>query len=130
MQQSPDIQNKSGLHTLVVGASTNPERYSHRATLSLLRNGHPVTLYGSRKGQVNGMAILTEWPVGGDFHTVTMYVGPQNQVGLIDGILSLKPKRVIFNPGTENPEFYSRLQASGIEHEEACTLVLLGTGQF
>jgi predicted CoA-binding protein len=130
MLNQPKNEVKKSLHTLVVGASTNPDRYAHRATLSLLMHGHRVSLFGPRKGEVSGIPISTDIQSFTAVHTVTMYVGPQNQDGLMDGIISLRPQRVIFNPGTENPVFYAKLHEAGIPFEEACTLVLLGTGQY
>lgn len=130
MQHEPKNDMNMGRHTLVVGASTDPDRFAHRAVLSLLAHGHSVSLFGPRKGEVRGIGISTEMPSISDIHTVTMYVGPQNQDGLMDGIIALRPQRVIFNPGTENPIFYMKLQAAGIPFEEACTLVLLSTGQY
>lgn len=115
--------------TLVIGASTNPERYAYKATVMLAEYGHPVIPYGLKKGEIEGKQIVNELPQNG-VDTVTLYVGPQHQEPFYKYVLSLKPKRVIFNPGTENHEFEQQLEAAGIQALEACTLVLLRTEQF
>lgn len=117
------------MKVLVYGASENPERYSYQAAELLLKYKHEIVLVGHRDGQVFGQSIHKQKqfePVD----TVTLYVGPKNQEGLFDYLKVLKPKRVIFNPGTENSELEEALEALGIQVEEACTLVLLHTGQF
>ncbi len=116
--------------TLVIGASTNPGRYSHLAIHSLRKYGHNVIALAKRTGQVFDVPIQTEFPKNNDIHTVTMYVGAQNQKEYYQPILSLNPERVIFNPGAENQELQNLLEANGIEAIEACTLVMLSTGQF
>jgi len=116
--------------TLVIGASENPERYSNKAMLSLLRHGHEVVAIGTRKGSVEGVAIETEHKDWKDLDTVTLYLNPTNQRSLYDYILSLQPRRILFNPGTENPELEQLAAARGIRTMEACTLVLLATGQY
>ncbi|MFW6310381.1 MAG: CoA-binding protein [Prolixibacteraceae bacterium] len=116
--------------TLVIGASANPVRYSHMAVHQLRANHHEVIGLAKRKGNVADIEIQTEFPAGEDVHTVTLYVGPQHQPEYYEPLLQLKPKRVIFNPGTENDEFNRRLTAAGIEAIEACTLVMLSTGQY
>lgn len=116
--------------TLVIGASENPERYAYKAIQKLLAHGHEVKALALRKGEVNGVTFETEQVPYTDIDTVTMYVGPKNQPVYYDYIEALKPRRVIFNPGTENEEFEARLQQKGIEPLEACTLVLLSTNQF
>jgi uncharacterized protein len=117
--------------TLVVGASTNVDRYSNKA-IKLLRKHHLETLaFGLKAGEVEDVTIKTKFPKSSeDIHTVTMYVGPKNQAEIMDDIIRLNPERVIFNPGTENEEFYEMLQQAQIKYEEACTLVLLNTGQY
>lgn len=117
-------------HTVVIGASPNPDRYSYKATVSLLNYGHKVYPIGLRSGSINSVSIITERPEIQNVDTVTMYVGPQNQLGWEDYILSLNPKRIIFNPGTENPEFKAKAEALGIECIEACTLVMLSIGNY
>ena len=118
------------MKTLVIGASENPDRYSNKAAKMLLNHGHQVVLYGRRVGEIEGNPIITNFPSDDDIDTVTMYVGPVHQPDLYESIESLSPRRVIFNPGTENKEFQERLDSKGIAHEDACTLVLLSTGQF
>ncbi len=116
--------------TLVVGASNNPERYSYKAAEKLLKYGHDIELLGLRPDVVFGRTIDTEKKAYAGLDTVTLYVGPKNQPEYYDYIASLHPKRVIFNPGTENPEFEQLLAQKGIEVEVACTRVMLGTGQY
>ncbi|QKG56372.1 CoA-binding protein [Hymenobacter sp. BRD128] len=118
------------MKTLVLGATDNPDRYAYKAVHSLQRHGHEVVPVGIRKGQVAGLAIHTDRPAETGIDTVTLYVGPQNQPAWYDYILSLKPRRIIFNPGTENPELEQKAQAAGIRTEEACTLVMLSVGQY
>lgn len=119
-------------NTLVIGASENVERYSNKAMRLLQQYEHPVFALGLRKGQVNGMDIETDINVfkSTAIDTLTLYINPQLQKAFYNSILELNPKRVIFNPGTENIEFESLLNEKGIECEEACTLVLLRTGQY
>lgn len=116
--------------TLVLGASENPQRYSYLALNKLLQYKHPVVALGKQKGAVNGIPILTEKELYEDMDTVTLYLNPANQKQYYDYILSLHPKRIIFNPGTENRELASLARNNGIETLEACTLVMLGTGQY
>lgn len=116
--------------TLIIGASSNPERYSYKAAKSLLNHGHEIELLGLRSDVVFDKTIDTERKQYKGIDTVTLYVGPQNQPSYYDYLISLKPKRVLFNPGTENEEFESLLVQNGIAVEQACTLVLLSTGQF
>lgn len=116
--------------TLILGASTNPARYSFMAANRLIQHGHPIVLLGKKEGQVSDNQILTSKPEINDIDTVTLYIGPQHQPEWYDYILSLHPKRVIFNPGTENPEFENLLKQKGISAEEACTLVLLSIGSY
>jgi predicted CoA-binding protein len=116
--------------TVVIGASPNPDRYAYKATVSLKRHGYKVIPIGIRGGEIEGETILTDKPHLPHIHTVTLYVGPQNQAAWLDYILSLKPKRIIFNPGTENGIIASEASKMGIECQEACTLVLLSIGQY
>lgn len=116
--------------TLVIGASENPERYSNKAIRALLSHNHEVIALGLKKGSVSGVGFHTEKIQFDAIDTVTLYVGPQNQAEYYSYIIGLKPRRVIFNPGTENPEFIAKLEAAGIYPEIACTLVLLATGQY
>lgn len=115
--------------TLVIGASTDPLRYSNRAILALRRHEHDVVALAKRAGRVEDVEIQTEFPTSG-IHTVTLYIGPQRQPEYYSKIIDLKPKRVIFNPGTENDEFAEMLEANGIEAVEACTLVMLSIGNY
>lgn len=116
--------------TLVLGASDNPERYSHIAVRRLQQAGHPVWPVGKKAGQVGGLTIATSLPTGEDIHTVTLYLNPQAQEAYFEAIKALRPRRVIFNPGTENDIWAHQLQAEGIETLEACTLVMLSTRQY
>lgn len=118
------------MKTLIIGASTNPERYAYKAANSLLANGHEIELVGQKAGEIKGHEIQTNYPDFEGIDTVTMYVGPKNQPDLYDYILKQNPRRIIFNPGSENSEFEQLAKGKGIEVEEACTLVLLATGQF
>ncbi len=115
---------------VVIGASENPERYAHKAVLSLQKHGYPVHAVGLRNGKINGIEIHSDRPNFIDIDTVTLYVGPVNQASWYDYILSLKPKRIIFNPGAENAELTAIAQKQGIETIEACTLVMLSIGTF
>lgn len=116
--------------TLIIGASPNSDRYAFKATEMLTEYNHNVYAYGLKNGKINSLEIQTNWPETKDFDTVTLYVGPQNQGEYIEKIIALKPKRVIFNPGTENIEFEKLLSQNNIEPIEACTLVMLRTGQY
>lgn len=116
--------------TLVIGASENPDRYSNMAIRLLRQYHHPVVAVGNKKGKVGDVEIEKDQLPFNDIDTVTLYVGPQNQAAVYQYVLSLHPKRVIFNPGTENPDFEMQLEKAGIETEEACTLVLLRTGAY
>lgn len=116
--------------TLLIGASTNPERYAFKAARSLRQHGHEIILLGIKAGQIDEQPILTGRPVLSDIDTVTLYVGPQHQADWYDYVLTLKPRRVIFNPGTENAEFEALLLKNNIEANEACTLVLLSIGAY
>ena len=116
--------------TLVFGASLKPERYSNIAINKLLRYNHNVKAFGKKEGEVNGVTIDTNLIQYDDIDTVTLYLNPQRQKDYYDYIISLNPKRVIFNPGTENPEFYNLLKQNNIDFEVACTLVLLATDQY
>jgi predicted CoA-binding protein len=116
--------------TLVLGASANPGRYSYLAVNKLSRYNHPVVAIGKRKGIVGEIEIETEQKPLTDIDTVTLYLNPQNQKPYYDYILSLKPHRIIFNPGTENEELETIAKKHNIEVMEACTLVLLSTAQY
>jgi hypothetical protein len=116
--------------TLVLGASENPRRYSYLAVENLLSHKHPVLAIGKKAGNVQGIEISTEKKIYADVDTVTLYLNPANQKQYYDYILSLNPKRIIFNPGTENRELASLARNNGIETLQACTLVMLSTGQY
>ena len=116
--------------TVILGATDNPDRYANRAANALRQHGHAIVPVGRKAGQTAGTAILTEAPPLSDVDTVTLYLNPTNQKPFYDYILELKPKRVLFNPGTENPELEGKLQEAGIAFEEACTLVLLATDSY
>lgn len=116
---------------VVLGASNNPGRVSYQAIQRLRNYHHEVIPVNPRGGEIQGLEVLRSLrDIQKPVDTVTMYVGPPRQVSLIDDIVALRPRRVIFNPGSENPTFYSRLNDAGIDIEEACTLVLLSTRQF
>lgn len=119
-----------GKNTLVIGASDNSIRFSYLAVHRLRSNGHLVKAIGKHKGTVADVAIETEKQVYQDIDTVTLYINPTHQKEYYDYILSLHPKRIIFNPGTENPELEELARNNNIETMEACTLVLLSTGQY
>jgi predicted CoA-binding protein len=102
--------------TLIIGASSKPDRYSYKAEMMLRSYGHETFLFGKQNGAVEGKEISKEWPI--------------SQAEMEEAIIKLKPKRVVFNPGTENPTFESRLESNGIQALEACTLVLLSTKQY
>jgi uncharacterized protein len=117
-------------HTLVIGASTNPERYSYKAINMLTEYGHEVSALSKKPGTVANVEFITEMNAIEGIDTITLYVGPKNQAEYYEYILSLSPKRVIFNPGTENDELIDLLEKNNIEAEIACTLVMLRSGQF
>jgi uncharacterized protein len=116
--------------TLVMGASENPERYSYKAILKLQSGKWPVAALGKKSGKVNGVGILTGQPLLENIDTVTLYLNPEHQKQYYNYILSLKPRRVIFNPGAENPELEALALAHNVEAQNACTLVLLATKQY
>ena len=118
--------------TVVLGATTNPERYAYRATQLLQSKGIDVVPVGIRKGTVGGLPIQNDRPLLEAVHTVTLYLNPQTQKDYYAYILALQPKRVIFNPGTENPELYGLLRAElpDTKIEIACTLVMLSVGNY
>lgn len=116
--------------TLVLGASENKERYSNMAILKLLSKDQSVVAIGQRVGEVAGIKIQTKQVPFTNIDTVTLYLNSTRQRDYYNYIISLEPKRVIFNPGTENPEFYQLLRSNNIKVEVACTLVLLSTNQY
>ena len=116
--------------TLVLGASANPSRYSYLAMNRLQAHRHPVVAVGRRETEVAGIHISKSPVAEDDVDTVTLYLNPTHQREYYDYILSLNPKRIIFNPGTENPELMKLARERGIEPVVACTLVMLATGQY
>ncbi|MFW5705643.1 MAG: CoA-binding protein [Bacteroidota bacterium] len=117
--------------TVVIGASLKPYRYSHTAVEMLSRFRHPVVAVGLRQGKIGEVEVETGRPEVKHVHTVTMYIGPDKQPMFYDYILdTLQPKRIIFNPGTENPELWQMAQRRDIEVVENCTLMMLSHGMF
>jgi predicted CoA-binding protein len=116
--------------TVVLGASPNPERYSNMAVNRLQSHGHPVVAIGKREAKIGDTPIITAHPPLQKVDTVTMYLNPVAQKEYYDYILQLQPKRIIFNPGAENPELEEIAKEHNIQPVEACTLVLLSTNQF
>ena len=116
--------------TLVFGASLNPDRYSNIAMRRLIAHGHKVEAFGLREGDVRGVKIDTQLKPYDAIDTIAMYMNPTRQEPFYDYLISLDPDRVIFNPGTENPDFFKRLREANIKFEMACTLVLLSTNQY
>jgi len=114
----------------VLGATTKPDRYAFKAITMLTEKGHSVLAIGQNAGEVAGVKIQTKAVPLKNIDTVTLYLNPQRQRDYYNYIVEAQPKRVIFNPGTENPEFYQLLQLNNIKVEVACTLVLLTTNQY
>jgi len=116
--------------TLVLGATTKPERYAFRAINMLVEKGHSVLAIGQKAGEVAGVKIHTKAIPVKNIDTVTLYLNPARQRDYYNYIIESQPKRVVFNPGTENPELYQLLELNNIKAEVACTLVLLATNQY
>jgi uncharacterized protein len=116
--------------TIVLGASSNPERYAYKATKKLKDYGQEVIPMGIKKGEIDGITIQNDTPQYEGIDTITLYLNAENQKPYYDYIFSLKPKRIIFNPGTENIELMRMAKEKGIETEIACTLVLLSLGEY
>jgi predicted CoA-binding protein len=116
--------------TLVLGASTKPDRYAYKAISMLVDKGHSVLAIGQNAGEVAGIKIQTKAIPLKNIDTITLYLNPTRQRDYYNYIVESKPKRVVFNPGTENPELYQLLELNNIKAEEACTLVLLTTNQY
>ncbi|MGD9874683.1 MAG: CoA-binding protein [Kiritimatiellia bacterium] len=115
----------------ILGASDNPERYSHKAFVMLREHGHTVIPVHPAGKIIEGIqSVRSLGEITEPVDTLTMYVSPGISEKLEDAILGLKPARIIFNPGTENPELQQKCAAQGIEALNACTLVMLRTGQF
>lgn len=120
------------MKTMVIGASPNPNRFSHIVTLRLQENGIETIPVGIRSGRIGALPIanLKERPHYQGIHTLTMYLNQYNQRSWYEYMLKLQPQRVIFNPGSENPQFYQMLNNEGIIYQEACTLVMLASGIY
>jgi len=116
--------------TVVLGASDSPMRYSFLAVRRLKSYDHPIVAIGKKKGSIDDIQIITEHPLMDDVDTVTLYLNPMHQKQYYDYILSLHPKRIIFNPGAENTELAALARQNGIQPVNACTLVMLSTGQY
>ncbi len=116
--------------TLVFGASLKPNRYSYYAIQQLVANGYETLAFGVREGEVEGVQVRNSLEGIKEVDTVTLYLRPETQKSYYEDIISLEPRRVIFNPGTENPEFMELLRGHGIHAEASCTLVLLTTRQY
>ena len=116
--------------TLVLGVSLKPHRYSNKAVIKLLHHQVPVVAVGLREGFIEDIKIEKPFPEFQDIHTISLYIGPKNQLTYLDYILKINPARVIFNPGTENSEIEATLVLNGIEVVENCMLVMLSKGEF
>ena len=116
--------------TVIIGATTNPTRYAYKAANRLVDHHHEIVPIGIKKGELVGQEIINAKPALNDVDTVTLYIGPSKQPEYYDYIISLNPKRVIFNPGTENLEFEETLEKNNIQAIEACTLVMLAANTY
>ena len=116
--------------TVVLGASPNPSRYAYRAVQRLSEKGHEAIPIGIKKGEIEGIEIINDRPELEEVDTVSLYLRPDVQAEYYDYIFSLNPKRIIFNPGTENPDLVIKAANKGIKPELACTLVMLSTDQY
>ncbi len=116
--------------TIILGASANPSRYSYLALNRLLQHGHKVLPIGLRESEIAGVKIVNKPPQVEQVDTITLYLNPTRQKEYYSYILGVNPRRIIFNPGTENPELQKLAKAKGIQSLEACTLVMLATGQY
>jgi hypothetical protein len=116
--------------TLIIGASNNASRYSYKAAHALTKKNFPILPFGVKRGEVAGVKMENDWNKDWEIDTVTLYVNPSIQEQYKQAIIELKPRRVIFNPGTENLSFYPLLEQNGIDYEEACTLVLLSMNNY
>lgn len=124
------MQSKNHIHTLVFGASLKAHRISNQVIYKLRAKEHHVSAVGLRSGMVDDIEILTGHPKIENVHTISMYMNESRQQEHMEYLLALKPKRIIFNPGAENLELYTLAKAEGIEVTNACTLVMLLTGEF
>lgn len=117
-------------NTLIIGASLNENRYSNLAIRKLLSHGYPVFAIGRKPGNIEGIEVETELILDKKIHTISLYINPQNQEGYYDYILNLNPKRIIFNPGTENHALAKKAKEASISVLNACTLVMLSTSNY
>jgi uncharacterized protein len=118
------------IKTLVLGASPNPLRFSNKMVKTLVRHNYEVVALGLREGEISGIKILTGKPVLKDIHTIALYIGPKGQLSVYHYILSLNPKRIIFNPGTENPELMKRASDKGINVVYGCSIEMLNSAKY
>ncbi len=119
------------MRVLIVGASAKPERYAHMAMVELRSKGHEVVLFNPGLEEIEGIPVKNSFDqITEPVDTVSLYVGPERLIPMIDQIISLKPKRIISNPGTETSEMRNRAQEAGIEYIEACTLMMSKSEQF
>jgi len=116
--------------TIILGASPNPDRYSNKVTVSLKNNGYESVPVGFRSGVIAGLNIQTDLPIEEEVDTITLYLNPTRQKDYYEYIFKINPKRIIFNPGTENPELIKMAKEKGIEPVIACTLVMLSIGDY
>ena len=116
--------------TLVLGASPNPIRFSHKAVKSLVRHGHEVVPIGIREGEIMWQKIIVGKPKLKNIDTITLYLNPKNQKDYYEYIIELAPKRIIFNPGSENNELIELAMKNNIEVSIACTLIMLNTNRY
>jgi uncharacterized protein len=116
--------------TVVIGVSENPARYAYKAVEMLRQYNYPVVAIGLKEGQIGDVEIHKDFVPMEDIDTVTLYVGPKHQPVYYDYIISLSPNRIIFNPGTENPELVSLAKKNNIESVQACTLVMLAVKNY
>ena len=115
---------------VVLGASPDPERFSNKAVRRLLKKKYQVIAIGKKEGMIENLPIITGQPPLADVHTVLMYLAPYHQGEIFDYVISLRPKRIIFTPGTESPEFEEFLESYNIEIIKDCSLVMLAMGRF
>lgn len=125
-----NVERNSFYKTLVLGASDKPDRFSYLAIKSLVNHSVEVFAIGARMGNVEGVEIITQKIDIDNIHTVTLYLNSKNQASYIDYIIGLKPKRIIFNPGTENPELLIKARENKINVIFDCTLVMLKNGSY
>jgi len=130
IEQSEEMDQNASKLTLVLGASLKPSRFSNICINSLVEENIPTLAVGLIEGEVAGVKIQTGLPQFENVHTVTLYLGPKNQTGYYDYIISLAPKRIIFNPGTWNPELVNLAKENNIQVVNNCTLMMLSGDYF